>query len=393
MPQVSEAQTKAVEDYEKTLERWLGDVSEEDCAKVLEVLGEWQKLPYSRLAGLYLDLCSHCGACANECHSYSVYPQKEFNPAYRAKLLRSVFLRHFTLRGKIFRGLVGAKKLDEKMLKEWFVRFYQCNMCRRCNIFCPFGVDNMAIVRTGRLAISSALREKTEEEGKTTPDMARGVRSHLGLGNASEIKEGAFRNVIGFWKEEIEEKKGWEVKVPMDKEGAEIYLIPPNTDYFHSLDTMEGIAATLYAAKADWTMSSKIFDAVNYGTFYDDDVWGKIINMHIEEAKRLRCKKLVVGECGHATKSLMFLGPSLLGSFPFEVKNILQLTADYIKQGKIKLDKEANPEPVTYHDPCNISRMCGIMEEPRIILKAACKDSGRWSQTGIETIAVEVEGA
>jgi len=96
--------------------------------------------------------------------------------------------------------------------------------------------------------------------------------------------------------------------------------------------------------------------------------------MHIEEAKRLKCKTLVVGECGHATKVFMFLAPSLLGAFPFEVKSILQLTWDYIEQGKIKLNKEANPEPVTYHDPCNITRMCGLMEEPRKILKAACKD-------------------
>jgi len=367
MAKVTQEQAKAVEDYGKTLERWLDDVSEEDIAKVLEKLGQWKKLPYPRLLNLYLDLCTHCGACANECPIYKAYPQKEFNPAYRAKLLRSVYLRYFTLRGKIFKRLVGAKKLDEKMLKEWFKRFYQCTMCRRCTVFCPFGVDNMALVRTGRVLISAAL-------GKTTTDMGRGVRYHLRDGNASEMKEAVFRHIVEFWEEEIKEKKGWEVKVPMDRVGAEMYLIPPNTDYFHSLETMEGIVATLYAAKADWTMSSKIFDSVNYGVFYDDGAWEKIARTQLEEAKRLKCKTLVVGECGHATKSLMFLAPSLLGSPPFEVKSILQVTADYIKQGKIKLDKEANPEPVTYHDPCNLCRMSGIIEEPRIILKAACKD-------------------
>jgi Fe-S oxidoreductase len=362
-----EKQAQALDDYEKALERWLGDVSKEDVAKVLEKLGQWDKLPYSRLLKLYLDLCSKCGACAEECHLYRAYPRKELNPTYRANLLRSVYQRHFTLPGKIFRRLTGAKELDEKMLKEWFVRFYQCNMCRRCNVFCPFGVDNMAITRTARVLISSAL-------GKTTESMAKGARSHLETGNTAGMKEAAFRNIVGFWEEEIKEKKGWEVKVPVDKVGAEMYLLPTNTDYFLSLETMEGIAATLYAAKADWTISSKVFDSVNYGTFFDDDIWVKIVNMHIEEAKRLKCKTLVIGECGHATKVLMFLAPSLLGAFPFEVKNILQVTWDYIEQGKIKLNKEANPEPVTYHDPCNITRMCGIMEEPRKILKAACKD-------------------
>ncbi len=367
MAKIVEAQVQAVEEYGETLERWLGDVSEEDIAKVLEKLSQWKKLPYSRLVNLYLDLCTHCGACANECPIYKVYPEKEFNPAYRAKLLRSVYLRHFTLRGKIFRRFVGAKKLDEKMLKEWFKRFYQCTMCRRCNVFCPLGVDNMAIVRTGRVLMSAAL-------GKTTGDMARGAEYHLRSGNSAGMKDAAFRHIVGFWEEEIKEKKGWEVKIPIDKVGAEMYLLPTNTDYFHSLETMEGIAATLYAAKADWTMSSRMFDSVNYGVFFDDGIWAKIANMHIEEAKRLKCKTLVVGECGHATKSLMFLAPSLLGPPSFEVKSILQVTADYIKQGRIKLNKEANPEPVTYHDPCNLSRMCGLIEEPRTILKAACKD-------------------
>lgn len=363
----TENQVKAIEGYEKALERWLGEVSKEDVAKVLEKLSQWDKLPYSRLVKLYLDLCSNCGACANECHLYKAFPRKEFNPAYRAKLLRSVYQRYFTLSGRIFRRLAGAEKLDEKMLKEWFKRFYECTMCRRCNVFCPFGVDNMALVRTGRVLMSSAL-------GKTTEDMARGTRYHLEIGNSAGIQEAAFRNIVGFWEEEIKEKKGWEVKIPVDKVGAEMYLLPTNTDYFHSLETMEGIAATLYAVKTDWTISSKMFDSVNYGTFYDDGIWVKIVNMHIREAKRLKCKTLVVGECGHATKVLMFLAPSLLGELPFEVKSILEITADYIKQGKIKLNKEANPEPVTYHDPCNLSRMCGLVEEPRIILKAACKD-------------------
>ncbi len=363
----TENQAKAVEDYEKTLERWFGEVTEEDIDKVLEKLGQWEKLPYSRLVKLYLDLCSNCGACADECHIYKALPRKEFNPTYRAQLLRSVYQRYYTWVGKLFRRLSGARELDKELLKEWFVRFYQCNMCRRCNVFCPFGVDHMAIVRTGRLLLNDAL-------GKTTEDMGRGLKYHLRDGNASEMSEAAFRNIVSFWEEEIKETKGWDVKVPIDVVGAEMYIIPPNTDYFHSLETMEGIAATLYAAKADWTMSSKIFDSVNYGTFFNDEAWAKIVTMHCDEAKRLKCKTMVIGECGHATKTLMFLGPSLLGKFPFEVKNILQVTADYVLRDRIRLNKEANPDPVTYHDPCNISRMCGLMEEPRIILKAACMD-------------------
>jgi len=47
---------------------------------------------------------------------------------------------------------------------------------------------------------------------------------------------------------------------------------------------------------------------------------------------------------------------------------------DLINTGKIILDPSRNPYPVTYHDPCNLSRSCGVTEEPRFCLKRACLD-------------------
>jgi Fe-S oxidoreductase len=52
----------------------------------------------------------------------------------------------------------------------------------------------------------------------------------------------------------------------------------------------------------------------------------------------------------------------------------MQWTADLIQQDKLQFDKSKNPQPVTYHDPCNFGRSCNIVEEPRIIMKAACAD-------------------
>lgn len=367
MAQITQTQVKTVADYEKTLEHWLGEVKKEDIDKVLAKMGEWGKLPYAGLLNLFLEMCSRCGTCANECHVYKTYPQKEFSPAYRAQLLRSVYLRHFTLMGKIFGSLIAAKELDEKMLKEWFIRFYECNVCRRCHLFCPFGIDSSVLVRMGRNLISEVM-------GKTSPDMAKGVDLQLKTGNTAGIKEAAFYHTIKFVEEEIKEKKGWEIKIPIDKIGAEIYLLPVNTDFLISLDSMAGMFCVFHAVKADWTISSKMFDVVNYGQFYDDGIRLKIMKMHVEEAKRLKCKTLVAGECGHALRVLFRLAPITLKPLPFQVKSILQVTADYIKQGKLKLNKEKNPEPVTYHDPCNVSRMCGVIEEPREILRAVCKD-------------------
>ncbi len=41
----------------------------------------------------------------------------------------------------------------------------------------------------------------------------------------------------------------------------------------------------------------------------------------------------------------------------------------YIKEGRIKVDKTKNTEPVTFHDSCNNARSCGFYEEPRELLR------------------------
>jgi len=46
----------------------------------------------------------------------------------------------------------------------------------------------------------------------------------------------------------------------------------------------------------------------------------------------------------------------------------------YVKEGRIKVDKTRNTEPVTFHDSCNNARSCGMFEEPRELLHLVCTD-------------------
>jgi Fe-S oxidoreductase len=98
--------------------------------------------------------------------------------------------------------------------------------------------------------------------------------------------------------------------------------------------------------------------------------------LYVEEAKRLKVKVMMMGECGHAHRIMKFMMEKQRwwGRLPFEISNILQYTAYYVRQGTLKFDQSKVPEPVTYHDPCNFSRSCGIVEEPRIIMRAAASD-------------------
>jgi len=85
---------------------------------------------------------------------------------------------------------------------------------------------------------------------------------------------------------------------------------------------------------------------------------------------------LVIGECGHAYEAMKYLVQRLIPKEerPFEVKSILDLMDEWIKQGRIKVDPSKNLEPVTYHDACKYGRLSGLYEQPRRILEAACLD-------------------
>jgi len=96
----------------------------------------------------------------------------------------------------------------------------------------------------------------------------------------------------------------------------------------------------------------------------------------VDEAKRLGVKFMLMGECGHAYRIMkMMMEPGKWwGDLPFQVINCMQWTADHIQAGRLQFDKSRNRMPVTYHDPCNFGRSCGITEEPRVILNATCED-------------------
>ena len=48
--------------------------------------------------------------------------------------------------------------------------------------------------------------------------------------------------------------------------------------------------------------------------------------------------------------------------------------ARYLREGRIKLDKSKLGGPITYHDPCQIARNAGVMNEPRYILQQLTDD-------------------
>ncbi|MCL4394006.1 MAG: (Fe-S)-binding protein [Chloroflexi bacterium] len=330
--------------------------------KFAELLREYKSLQ------VYMDICVRCGSCADKCQFYLGSGDPNNMPVARAELMRSVYRRYFTPEGRLLGAAVEAYDFDEAMLRKWYTYFYQCSECRRCSVFCPFGVDTAEITMAARQIMASI--------GVTTKYVTEVVAKCYQTGNNLGIPPAAWIDNCQFLEEELKEETGKDIKLPVDVEGAEILLVVPSADNFANTNTMMGYAKMFHALGASWTTSTYANEGGNFGLFLDFFNLKKVNKRIVDAARHLKVKQVIWGECGHAWRAGI-LTDTLNGPLDFlEVPHpvhICQYTARLLKRGAFKLDKSANDDVlVTYHDPCNPARAGQLLEEPREILRACC---------------------
>jgi len=314
----------------------------------------------------YARISAKCARCATSCQLYATTHQDDHIPCHRSELLLKVYRRYFTRAGVTKARLFGGFELTDDYLDEMAEAFYQCTACRRCKSTCPFGIDHGLITHLARWLLS--------EIHVVPKALVVSVREQLeGVGNTSAIPVAALQDTCEFLEEELKDQTGLDIKFPFDVEGAEYVFFPAVSDYLLEADTLMGNAAVLHMAGASWTIGTGNYDGINYGLFYSDRIMERIIANVVAEVKRLKARKILIGECGHATRSAWFI-PTLSPGAEIEVVHCAQFAARALREGKLPLKKEKIKGRVTYHDPCNIARSGKITEEPREILKAICEE-------------------
>ena len=356
--------------------------------KEIILKGMEDRLSQFRSYRLFLDICVRCGACADKCHFFIGSGDPKNMPVLRTELLRSIYRRYFTLGGKIFGKLVGARELTEEVLKEWFYYFYQCTECRRCSVFCPYGIDTCEITMMGRELLNLV--------GCNINWIVEPASNCFRTGNHLGIPPHAFKSTMEFALDEIKEITGIQVEAPINRKGAEILFISPSADYFGSPHwyTFLGYLILFHEIGLDYTWSTYASEGGNFGFFHSADLAKRLNAKIYSEAKRLGVKWILGGECGHMWRVIhqymdTFNGPadfleepvSPITGTPFEnakstkMVHICEFTADLIHHKKLKLDPSRNDKwKVTFHDSCNISRGVGLLEEPRYILRKVCNE-------------------
>lgn len=343
--------------------------------KMGELLGKYRSLR------VYLDSCVKCGACTDKCHYFIGTKDPKNMPVARQDLLRKVYRRYFTFAGKYFPKLVGAEDLTKEVLDDWYSYFHQCSQCRRCSVFCPYGIDTAEI--------SMAAREIMDSIGVGQKYCNEIIGKVFRIGNNLGLTKGALRDTLEGLEEDVLADTGVEVKYPLDQKGAEILLVTPSADFFAEphVDGLIGYGKVFHAAGASWTLSSKASEAGNFGMFIGSYENMRRISMRVREAAlELGVKRIIFGECGHAWRVAYSFLNTLAGPFDFldpkypVPQHILEFTYNEIQKGTLKFDKSQNDHMVvTFHDSCNVARASrmgpnpgGQFEIPRAVIKAVC---------------------
>jgi Fe-S oxidoreductase len=355
-----------------------------------ELVDNWQQLAIDKMGELvdnsralrvFLDSCVKCGACTDKCHYYLGTSDPKNMPVARQDLFRSVYRRYYTPAGKYFPSLVGARDLDQDVLDEWYSYFHQCSQCRRCSVYCPYGIDTAEI--------SMAAREIMDTVGVGQKYCNEIIGKAQTIGNNLGLPQPALLDTLEGLEEDIEEDTGVSVRLPLDQHGADILLVTPSADFFAEphVDGLIGYAKVFHQAGLSWTISSHASEAANFGMFIGSYDNMQVLAQRIRDAAlELGVKRIVFGECGHAWRVAYNFLNTLAGPFDFLDPNypmpqhICEVTYDLLQRDALRMDKSANDDMVlTFHDSCNVARASrmgdfegGQLVIPRAVIKASC---------------------
>lgn len=347
-----------------------------------------ERLEKYRSFRLFLDICVRCGACADKCQFFIGSGDPKNMPVLRAELLRSVYKNDFTTVGRLLGKWAGARELTVDVLKEWFYYFFQCTECRRCSVFCPYGIDTAEVTIIGRELLNLV--------GLNINWVIEPAANCFRTGNHLGIPPHGLVDMWDFMTDDIEDITGIKVELPINKKGAEILFVTPSGDYFADPGTYTcmGYMMLFHELGLDYTWSTYASEGGNFGLFTSHEMIKRLNAKIYAEAKRLGVKWILGGECGHMWRVIHQYMDTMNGPADFleepvspitgtkfenskstKMVHITEFTSDLIKHGKLKLDQSRNDKfRVTYHDSCNPARAAGLLDEPRYVIQNVCNN-------------------
>ena len=275
----------------------------------------------------WLGICSRCGLCAESCFVYlSNDRHPKLSPAYKFK---------HTL-GEMYRR---KGKLNREFLKKSYeISWLQCTMCKRCSIFCPFGIDIATMI-----AISRSICHSQGFRPQSLVDFSENCRKS---GNHMGIPVEELIDTCEWMEEEYEDD--WPgLKIPIDKENADIMYTLNAREPKHYPQDIGEAAILFHVAGENWTVPSEGWEETSLAMFAGDWEACKLQVQTVYAAmERLKPKRMVVTECGNAYRATVIEGPYWAGiksgQTPVESIHYVEWIAEALREGKLKIDPKKN---------------------------------------------------
>lgn len=309
------------------------------------------------LSAFRLESCIHCGICADACHYYTATEDPQYTPIWKVEPFKQAYKREASALAPLYRLFGFKREVTADQLAQWqHLLFDSCNMCGRCSLICPMGIDIAALIEQSRHAMFEAglapkeLYEKAAHQ-QLTGQPESSVEPYLDQLRAIGARFG--------------------VAMPLDRAQADVMLCVPRTDIEQYPSAVAALARVMSNLGVSCTFRSDGLIAENYGYFAGAKEWQRVISLRlIDQAIACGATTLLLPECGHAYTALRWEAADLYGkALPFKVLSVTEFLADELKAGRLRLAKAAASK-VTFHDPCQLVRKGGVNDAPRELLKA-----------------------
>ena len=312
---------------------------------------------FGALSALRLEACVHCGMCADACHFYIATEDPQYTPVLKVEPFKQAFKREAGAFAPIFRWFNLKPKVTAAELDQWQHLLYDsCNLCGRCSLMCPMGIDITELIEQARRGMFEA--------GLAPKELYEKAAYQRQTGQPEPTSEPYREQLLA-----IGQKFG--VEIPLDKAQAEVMLTVPRTDIEHYPAAVAAIAKVMAHMKVDCTFRTDGLIAENYGYHAGGRDWQRRISMRlIDQAVACRAKVLIVPECGHAYSAMRWEAAELFGRpLPFKVQHVTEFLADALEAGRLKL-RPADAGVTAFHDPCQLVRKGGVTDAPRRLMRA-----------------------
>ncbi len=310
----------------------------------------------------FFSSCVNCGLCAHACLFYTETCDPAKTPIHKLEPMRRLWEQEYTLPGRIKKWLGLTKPVTDEELAQWSELVYQnCTLCGRCSMVCPVGNDITYMIRKFREGLSAAGHAPEGLIGATT----RAVKLGSPMGVTMKALKAQAKHVTA--------DSG--LDIPFDVEGAEYMVLLSSMEIINYPEYLQAVAKIFDQAGKTWTISSEAFEATNSGIqIGTSDIAAELVQRVVDAAEKLKVKTVISPECGHAYTAIRWEGPNLIGRpFTFKVQHILEVLDDLRQQGLLQVEGVEDGR-LTFHDPCQLVRRGGVIEEPRNLIKMVVDD-------------------